>query len=148
MSGNTNLDLQYISDELTKWHEAKKNAEYWVEQERILRKNIFGYAFPFPKPAKQNKIRIEHGMALIGDFKMNYKVDQPALTDARGSGEIPNEVINRVISWSPKVREAQFIALDSKVKAQFAAFITVETGLPGLEVKEASKVRWGSKDAD
>lgn len=146
MSGNTNLDLSYISKQLDEWYEAKKNAEYWVNKEKDLRKGIFGYAFPFPKPAKKNKIKIEHGMALIGDFKQNYKVDQPALADARAAGEIPMATINQVVSWYPKVREAQFEALDDKNKLLFSAFVTIEPGLPGLEVKEASKVRWGKVD--
>lgn len=146
MSQNTNLDLGYISEQLDKWFEAKKNAEYWVEQERTLRKDVFGYAFAFPKPGKKNKLKIEHGMALIGDYKLNYKIDQPALTDARSAGEIPNATINQVISWTPKIRDAQFEALDNEMKVKFAAFVTIEPGLPGLEVKEASKVRWGKAE--
>lgn len=131
-----------LNDLLSDWHLAKKNAEFFAAEEVKLRKQIFGQEFPDPKRGT-NKKKIDHGMALIGDYKLNYTPDRAGL-EAAISAATGNErgVIDSVISYSPKVKEAAFEALDDEAKKIVAPFITVKPGLPSIEIKPQDKVRW------
>lgn len=124
---------------LDAWHTAVKNAEYWKNQELTLRNEIFGTAFPNPTPGT-NKIRIAHDMALIGDHRINYRIDQPGL-DA-GRSLIPAQIFDAVIGYTPRVRDAAYRKLSDDDRKLFSDFITEKPGTPGIEIKPASKVRW------
>lgn len=126
---------------LEKWHEAEANAAHWKEEENALRIKIFGEAFgDEPKAGKDNKIRLPYDMALIGDYRINYTIDQAALDTSRQL--IDPAVFDSVISYRPSVKAAAFRDLDDDTRRPFTNFITAAPGTPGLEIKPASKVRW------
>lgn len=128
-----------FNTKLDAWHNARQQAEYWKNQEAMLRVAIFGEAFPKPEIGT-NKVRIAHDMALIGDHRINYRIDQPGLEATRP--EIPAALFDSVISYSPKVKDGAYRKLSPADLAIFAHFITETPGTPGLEIKPASKVRW------
>jgi hypothetical protein len=129
-----------LSDLLAKWHEAKQQADQWKTTENMLRLKIFGGLFPNPEPGPKNKVRLPFNMALIGDYRINYTIDQPAMLASRSL--IEPATFEEVISWTPKVREAKFRDLDPEVRRPFTTFITAAPGTPGIELKPADKVRW------
>lgn len=131
-----------LSELLTEWHEAKRQAEYFASLELKLRNQIFDSKFTRDERGAQ-KVRIEHEMALIGHAKFNYGVDRPVLeATLQNAGDNERAVIDAVISYSPKVKEAAFEALPDEDKKIVGPFVTVKPGTPTLEIKPQSKVRW------
>lgn len=134
-----------LNSKLNEWHEAEKQLNHWKQRENELRKEIFEASFPTPIRGKKNKTRIDHGMALIGDYRQNYKVDRALLTatmsDVENNGNVL-PLIHEVISFDPRVSESKFEALSDDDKKLLGDLLTVTPGTPGLEIKPANKVRW------
>lgn len=131
---------QELSDLLGQWHEAKEQAGSWDAKEKALRLRIFGGLFPNPIPGARNRVRLPFNMALIGDYRLNYKVDEAGMTASRSI--IDPAVFESVISFRPSVRDVAFRELDADTQRPFTVFITVSPGTPGIELKPADKVRW------
>ena len=133
------MDFDTLDKLLTQWHEAVQQADHWKIKEMALRKQIFDGMFIDPKVGT-NKIKIAHGMALIGDYRINYKIDKPALEASRGF--IPANILDDIISYRPEVRDGAWRKLDDEGKKLFGGVITETPGSPGLELKPQNKVRW------
>lgn len=129
-----------LDDLITEWHKIKSELDHLVLKERELRTELFKRAFPKPTRGT-NKIKISHGMALIGDYRLNYTVDRAILDDHLQNPEIA-PIIHEVINFQPMVREGAFYKLGDNSRKLIADMITEKPGLPGLEIKAASKVRW------
>ena len=136
------LTTEY-TDMLTEWFEVQKQLAPLKAREMALRRNLFETAFPSPVPGKGNKARLPHGMGLIGNYTLNYTVDQPAMFATRP--DIDPVVFDEVISFSPSVRDAAFRKLADDIRRPFTGFITVKPGSPSLEIKPADKIRWNSR---
>lgn len=124
---------------LDQWFEAKQNSEQWALKEVTLRKQIFAEAFPSPDVGS-NKIKLPHGMALVGTYRLNYRIDQAALEESKSL--IPAETFESVVGYRPEIRDGRFRALSEEEQLLFAPFVTITPGLPGIEIKSAKKVRW------
>ncbi len=132
---------QEFSDLLAAWHHAEEQANHWKTQENMLRNQIFAGAFgDEPKPGKDNKVRLPYDMALIGDYRINYTIDQAAMEASKSL--IDPAVFDEVISYRASVKAAAFRDLDDDTRRPFTVFITAAPGTPGLEIKPANKVRW------
>lgn len=129
-----------LNNLLTQWHEAKQQADHFNALENSLRRRIFNGLFPNPSPNKTNKVRLPHDMALIGDYRLNYKIDDPAMQASRTL--IDPALFDEVITFRPSVRDAAFRELTSEQRQPFTNFITVTPGTPGIELKPATSVRW------
>lgn len=125
---------------LTAWDEAKRNMDAWTIKERALRQQIFAVAFPEPKVGT-NKLKISHGMALIGDYRINYRIDKPLLEAMANDPKIV-PVIAEVIAYRPEVKDGAWRKLPTTDKMLIAEAITETPGLPGIELKPQNKVRW------
>lgn len=131
-----------IADSLvTEWQEAAKQSDYWQQREKELRVQLFKLGFPKPEYGT-NKIRISHGMALIGDYRMNYRIDRPLLESASSEPSL-RPLLDRVVAYRPEVRPGEFRKLTKPELLQVAAIITeTPSPTPGLELKPQNKVRW------
>ena len=118
----------------------KAQVDEWTAKEVALRLQIFGGLFPTPVPGAGNKVRIPYDMALIGTYRLNYRVDEAAMSQSRSL--IDPATFESVISFRPNVRDAAFRDLPDDERNLFTPFITVSPGTPGIEIKPASKVRW------
>jgi hypothetical protein len=125
---------------LTKWDEAKKAADYWTTLEKALRQQIFTSQFPVPVIGT-NKAKINHGMALIGTYKINYKIDKPVMDSMLKEPEL-QALVHQVVNFEPKIREGELKKLTDNERGQIAAMLTETPGMPTIELKPASKVRW------
>lgn len=128
------------SELLTAWHNASEQASRFALLEKQLRNEIFTLAFPNPTPGT-NKVRIGHGMALVGDYRMNYKIDRPLLEAMQKEPTIA-PIIHEIVTYRPEIKEGAWKALPQESKLLVAAAITQTPGTPGLEIKPAAKLRW------
>lgn len=125
---------------LTDWHEAVQKKNHWETREKELRVAIFNAMFPDPKKG-MNKLKIDHGMALIGDHRLNYKIDKASLDAALQDKEL-EPIIREIVTFDPKVSGSKFENLGDNSKKMVGPLITVTPGTPGLEIKPQNKVRW------
>jgi hypothetical protein len=138
-----------INELLDAWYPVAKQLSDLTLKEKELRKEIFARAFPSPELGT-NKVKIDHGMALIGDYRMNYKIDRPMMEQTismlrQTTGvEAQQQValIENLITYRPEVRPGEFKKLTPEGFKVVGSFITQTPGTPGLEVKPQSKVRW------
>lgn len=131
-------DLEF-SAKIDEWYKAAQQAAHWTETEKRLRAEIFNTAFPKPTPGT-NKVRIAHQMALVGDYRINYRIDRPGLEASRSL--IPVDVFEAVVNYRPEIKDGAYRKLDMDTRKLFSPFVTETPGTPGLEIKAASKVRW------
>lgn len=129
-----------LSELLNEWHAAKAQANEWAAKETALRLRIFGGLFPTPVPGAGNKVKIPYNMALIGTYRLNYRVDEAAMSQSRSL--IEPATFEEVITFKPSVRDGAFRALPDADRNLFVPFVTVSPGTPGIELKPADKVRW------
>lgn len=132
-------DEKAIDALLTLWNTASVNAEVWKGYENTLRLLIFDTAWPKPERGR-NLARLPHGMALVGNYKINYRIDPAGLSAAREF--IPLELFQSVIEYKPSVKPTPYRELTPDQHRLFADFITEKPGMPDLEVKPANKIRW------
>jgi len=132
--------LTRVQSLLNEWHTAAAELSTLKIREEQLRRAIFAEAFEQPVPGPGNKVKIGHGMALVAKLPINYRIDQPALEAMRNENTIP--LIEAVIAYKPSVREGAFKDLSKDERLLFADVITESPGLPSLEIKSASKVKW------
>lgn len=125
---------------ITKWFKVKQQLDKLMVEEKNLRLEIFNVAFPAPERGT-NKIKISHGMALVGDYRLNYKVDR-ALLDNMLSDPEAEPLIREVIDFRPGVRAGEWEKMSDNEKKILAPMITETPGTPGLDVKPQNKVRW------
>jgi len=138
-----------INELLDEWFPIAKQLDDLAMKEKELRNLIFARAFPSPVSGT-NKVKIDHGMALIGDYRINYKIDQPAmeatLSELRSTPgphfDAQVALIENLIKYRPEVRTGEFKKLDKEGHKLVGSFITQTPGTPGLEVKPQNKVRW------
>lgn len=140
-----------INDLLDEWFVLKNQLDAMTTKENALRKEIFDRFVPmlaeqFPnKPLKRgmNKVKIDHGMALVIDHRLNFKIDRPLLeATLAAAGDNERAILDSVISYSPKIKESAFEALEGNDLQLVTPFVTVTPGLPGIEIKPQNKVRW------
>ena len=141
-------DLNTLLDE---WFVSKRELDALTIKENALRVEIMArfvvlHAEQYPnKEIKrgQNKVKIDHGMALVIDNRINYSIDRAGLEAAMAAaGENERPIIESIISYSPKVKDAAFEALAGDDLQLVTPFITAKPGLPGVEIKPQNKVRW------
>lgn len=123
---------------LAEWHEVKHAAAALVEKERVLRSEIFGKAFPTPEEgSKYNKLDLEDGWMLQGDYKINRRIDEAAL------GEVQKQMdpimFNRAFRFKPELSKSGFKDLADDQKAIAAQAIIASPGTPGLEIVQKKK---------
>lgn len=129
-----------LDAKLTQWTNAKAQADAWAQIEKDLRTEIFAHEFPTPERGT-NKKKINHGMALVAKYGFNYRIDRPMLeTLMQDSNVAP--LINDVISFSPKVKDAAWEALSADDKKLLAPMLTETPAMPSIEIKPQNKVRW------
>lgn len=128
---------------LTEHKQAETLASQWTARERELRQAIFNYCFPKPVEGTGNLYRLPFDKTLVGDYKINYMVDRGLLDAEIKKGLTSNvrPVIDKVISFDPKVRPGELKKLEREDLLLISPLITAKPGLPALEIKTTSKMR-------
>lgn len=141
-------DLNTLLDE---WFTTKAQLDALDITEKALRLEVYNRFTELHKaqyPTVEikrgtNKVKIDHGMALVIDHRINYSIDRAGLeATIAAAGDNEKTVIESIISYSPKVKDAAFEKLAPEDLQIVTPFITAKPGLPGIEIKPQNKVRW------
>jgi hypothetical protein len=129
---------QEFFDTLSAWHKAKAALDAATEEESRLRLMLTDKKyFPDPVEGATNKLLLGHGKALILDYRINRKLDEPALDAAIMSGALKPEHVSAAIKYKAEVWDSGFKKLDSETKKLFADIVTETPGKPGLKIDKA-----------
>lgn len=127
-----------LKEMLVAWHEAKAAAAALNEKEKALRIEIFALAFPNPEEgSKYNKLDLEDGYMLQGDYKINRRIDEAAL------GEVQKQMdpimFNRAFRFKPELSKSGFKDLSDDQKQIASVAIIATPGTPALEIVQKKK---------
>lgn len=104
-----------------------------IEQEKAMRQELFGDAFPAPKEGTNN-LELMDGWKLKGTLKIDRKIDDaalPAVMEAiRGMGVNPDPCIER----KPSLALKAYKALPPEIQKVFDTALTIKPALPTIEV--------------
>ncbi len=131
---------------LSVWETSKSTLEQAKNSEMTIRKAVFGYCFPAPKPGV-NRIEIGGGANLKATHKINTKVSgttaeiEAVEEKCEKLGNEASFLIERIIVWKAEVSVSELKKLDvslpihKQVKALVDTIITETPGAPTLEIE-------------
>ena len=123
---------------LAVWHEVKAAAAKLNEQEKELRVEIFNLAFPNPEEgSKYNKLDLDDGYMLQGDYKINRRIDEAALGEVQR--QMDPVMFNRAFRFKSELNKSGYkdLADDQKEIASIAIIAT--PGTPALDIVQKKK---------
>lgn len=129
---------EQLKEKLATWHNIKDEAATLAAQEKALRIEIFQLAFPTPEEgSKYNKLDLDDGYMLQGDYKINRKIDEAAL------GEVQKQMdpimFNRAFRFKPELSKSGFKDLNDEQKQIASLAIIATPGTPSLEIVQKKK---------
>ncbi len=123
---------------LAAWHEIKAQAAKLNEQEKELRIEIFQLAFPNPEEgSKYNKLDLEDGYMLQGDYKINRRIDEAALGEVQK--QMDPVMFNRAFRFKPELNKSGFKDLTEEQRAIASIAIIATPGTPALDIVQKKK---------
>ena len=109
-----------------------------LEQEKAMRIELFGDAFPAPKEGTNN-LDLMDGWKLKGNYKIDRKLDEAVLETVmaavRGMGVNPDPCIER----KPSLALKAYKALPVEAQKLFDTALTIKPALPTIEIVPPSK---------
>lgn len=123
---------------LEQWHQVRAEAAKLAEQEKELRVEIFGIAFPTPEEgSKYNKLDLGDGYMLQGDYKINRRVDEAALDEVRK--KMDPVAFGRLFRFKPDLIKAGLKDISEEQLLIASAAIIAAPGTPSLEIVQKKK---------
>jgi len=130
----------FTKDDLAKWYEMNDNLKALRGSEMVLRKKIFGAAFPDPKEGT-NSYAMEDGYVLKGKHSLTREIDPGAfgaIKDMmREAGVNPDELVQ----YKPSLVLKKYRELGEDNKHLFEQCLIIKPGSPSLEIVLPAKNR-------
>lgn len=125
-------------NKLEQWNALKSQLADLTEQERALRVELFGLAFPNPEEgSKYNKLDLPNGYMLQGDYKINRRVDEAALDTVRK--QMDPIAFGRTFRFKPDLITAGLRDLSDDQRAIASQAIIAAPGTPTLAIVQKKK---------
>lgn len=124
----------YAMDKLIRWHELNEQLTKVKAEEILLRKEIFGEAFPDPtEGSKENKMNLPDGWILQGDYKITRTVDR-AVVDTLLRGDNTGPLIDLCFDYKPSLVLKEWKGLGDEDRALLSDAVTEKPGAPALKI--------------
>jgi hypothetical protein len=123
-----------ISKELlSSWYTMAKELKVLRAKEILLRKQIFGHAFPNPHEGTNN-FDLDDGYVLKGTYSLDRSVDEGAFSSLKE--KLREEAINpdKLVQWKPSLVRKEYNKLTEDQKHLFDQCLTMKPGSPSLEI--------------
>lgn len=125
-----------LNQAIQEWWMVDQHRRDVQARELALRNRIFGEAFPAPTEGSAgNKMPLDEGWILQGDYKINRTVDEAMVHALRGMGDNVATIVDGVIRWKPELKLKEWKALDADTRKLLAEMVIEKPGTPTLEVK-------------
>jgi len=120
-----------INDLLKSWYEIDQKLKLLKTKEILLRKQIFGLAFPEPKEGVNN-YPLPDSYMLKGEHVLNRKVDFAAFTAIKDEMRELNVNPDKLVRLTPELVKREYNKLDDKEKMTFEQCLIIKPGTPKL----------------
>lgn len=125
-----------LGQAIQEWWLVDQHRKEVQARELALRSRIFGEAFPAPtEGSANNKMPLDEGWILQGDYKINRNVDEAMVVALRAMGDNVATIVDSVIKWKPELKLKEWKALDAETRKLLAEMVIEKPGTPALEVK-------------
>jgi len=115
------------------WNEAQSQLSALKEREMNLRKEIFSAIFPTPAEGT-NTSELPDGWKIKGVYKLNYSLDDAALTVALKELRKHRVAVDTLVTYKPSLSVSEYKKLDPKWKQVLASAVEVKPGAPALDL--------------
>lgn len=120
---------------LDEWEDASARLAVLKEKEMDLRLKLFAGAFANPKEGT-NKHKLPDGRELIGQHKVNRKIDEaslPVILEAMRAAGVANT--DRLVRYKPELAKSEWNTLSDEMKLIFSPAVIAVPGAPTFEIK-------------
>lgn len=131
---------QVTQEDLAAWYQMSQELRTLKAKESLLRKKIFGSAFPDPKEGTNN-YDLADGYVLKGQHVLNRDVDIGALDALKP--KLREEGVNpdNLVKYKPELKKAEYNKLTQEQKQLFDQCLIIKPGSPSLEIVLPAKNR-------
>lgn len=119
---------------LARWFELTTKMDEIKAEEIALRKELFAGAFPDPtEGSAKNKLPLDDGFILQGDYKINRSVDA-AVVSALAKGDNTAPLVGKLIDYKPSLVLKEWKALTDDDLKLVADMVIEKPGTPTLKI--------------
>lgn len=131
---------QVTQADLAEWYKMAQDLRNLKAKESLLRKKIFGSAFPDPKEGTNN-YDLPDGYVLKGQHVLNRDVDIGALDALKPKLREEGMNPDNLIKYKPELKKAEYNKLTEGQKKLFDQCLIIKPGSPSLEIVLPAKNR-------
>lgn len=131
---------QVTQADLSEWYKMAQDLRNLKAKESLLRKKIFGSAFPDPKEGTNN-YDLPDGYVLKGQHVLNRDVDIGALDALKPKLREEGMNPDNLIKYKPELKKAEYNKLTEEQKNLFDQCLIIKPGSPSLEIVLPAKNR-------
>jgi len=125
-------DPDYLA-KLALWQKTKSQVDQLSANEKRLREELFGVAFPTPVEGTNN-VDLPEGWKLKGVLKINRTLDEAALPAVMNAVRGMNFNPDPLVRYKLELALKDYKALPENVRHVFDAALTIKPGLPTIEL--------------
>jgi hypothetical protein len=125
---------------LSTWYKMAQELKKLKTKEILLRKDIFGKAFPDPKEGTNN-YGLDDGYVLKGQYQLTRDIDEGAFNALKE--KLREEKINPdlLVQYKPSLVKKEYNKLTDEQKQLFDQCLIVKPGSPSLEIVLPAKAK-------
>jgi len=116
---------------LLKWHQVQTELKTLKEIEAVLRKELFEASFPAPHEGV-NKLELNNGWLLKGNYKLYRKIDEAALGAV--VSKLPEGSKERLVRYNPSLNLKEYKKLVDVHRTIFDEALIIKPGSPSLDI--------------
>lgn len=126
--------------DLAEWYKMTQDLRNLKAKESLLRKKIFGSAFPDPKEGTNN-YDLPDGYVLKGQHVLNRDIDIGALDALKPKLREEGMNPDNLVKYKPELKKAEYNKLTEEQKKLFDQCLIIKPGSPSLEIVLPAKNR-------
>jgi hypothetical protein len=131
---------QVSQEDLFAWYIMAAELRALKAKESLLRKKIFGAAFPDPKEGTSNHV-LSDGYVLKGQYSLIRSIDIGALDALKPTFRLSGIDPDNLVKYKPELKKAEYNKLTQEEKTLFDQCLIVKPGSPTLEIVLPAKSR-------
>lgn len=131
---------QVTQADLAEWYKMAQDLRNLKAKESLLRKKIFGSAFPDPKEGTNN-YDLPDGYVLKGQHVLNRDIDIGALDALKPKLREEGMNPDNLVKYKPELKKAEYNKLTEEQKKLFDQCLIIKPGSPSLEIVLPAKNR-------
>lgn len=131
---------QVTQADLAEWYKMAQDLRNLKAKESLLRKKIFGSAFPDPKEGT-NSYDLPDGYVLKGQHVLNRDIDIGALDALKPKLREEGMNPDNLVKYKPELKKAEYNKLTEEQKKLFDQCLIIKPGSPSLEIVLPAKNR-------